>query len=302
MNTPFLLTLCIGAVICAVLFAWQLKKQKMNPAVALAALPLGAALGLVLSKLLYCLLLYSRQFARYGLAALLRDKPSEFSFVGGCLGAVMGLCLTAKWLHMPLMKTLDVFAPWGALLIAIARSGEYHLGLVGVGSYVQQESLQWFPIALWNEATSGWYFAIFMLEALVALVCAAFAFFYQQKGHAAGRIFLFTLFFLLLGQVFCESLRSKCMKWGFVRIEQLLCGLGSFAIILYACRHIPGPKAYLPALCTLPCLLLLIAVEFLLDKPLFGTYLPGWLCYLAMLLVLITMALIACRAFKRSKA
>lgn len=302
MNTSYLLILSIGAVICAFLFAWRLKRQAMNACCALIALPLGVLFGAVLSKGLYCLLLYSKQFGRYGFQALLRDKPAEFSFVGGCLGAVLGVCLAARLVRQPLLKTLDVFAPLGSLLAAVARAGEYHLGLVGAGSVVGSESLQFFPIAYWNESAYGWFYAIFMLETLAALACAAFSLgCFKKKGSVPGYTFLATLFLILIAQVFCESLRSKSMKWGFVRIEQLICGLSAFALVLYTCIKYKGPKRFLPALCTLPCLLMLIAVEFFLDKPLFGTYLPKWLCYLVMLSVLAVMTGLFFRSLKKAK-
>lgn len=302
MNQSYLLLLSFGAVICAFLFAWRLKKRGLSVMCAPLALAAGIVLGVVLAKVLYCLMMFSSQFKRYGLEALLRTKPAEFSFVGGCLGAVLGVCLAAKLLRMPIAKTLDAFAPCGALMIAVARAAEYHLGLIGLGAFVQTESLQFFPVAMWSDAAYGWFYAIFMLEAVVALVCSLVAFLRSHKDvFAPGRVFWFTLFFLLIAQVFCESLRSKCMKWGFVRVEQLICGLSAFAIILYACKQYRGKNAYAPALCTLPCLLMLIAVEFLLDKPIFGTYLPNWFCYLLMLATLGCMAFLHCRAFKRLK-
>lgn len=302
MSTAYLLLLLGSAALSTLLFALWLKKRQGNIFCALLSLPLGMLLGTVLSKVFYCLLLFNSQLKRYGLDALLRTKPAEFSFFGACVGVVLAVCLAAKCFKLPIAKTLDAFAPCGALMVAAARALEYHLGLVGLGAVVQSESLQFFPVALWSDAAYGWFYAIFMLEAFFALLCSLISFLNSRKdAFAPGRVFCFTAFFLALPQVFCESLRSKCMKWGFVRIEQLLCGLLLLAIVVYACRLYQGKGKFTPALLLLPCLLMLVAVEFLLDKPIFGTYLPNWLCYAFMLVVLGLMAFIACLAFGRLK-
>lgn len=300
MNIPFLLSLAGFGLLCAALFGLLLKKRGMNPLCALALFPLGAALGLVFSKVVYFLCFLPGQMRRYGLEGLLRGKASEFSFIGGCLGVVLALCLVCKLMKMPLMKTLDVFAPCGALMAALARAAEYLLDLVGLGASVQAEALQFFPVAVYSSRTGFWMFAIFMLEAAAAAAVALVGL-CRLRRHAAapGRMFFLTVFFLALPQVFCESLRAQCMKWGFVRIEQLFSGLICFFIVVYACAKCKNKKAWLPALCFIPCLFMLIGVEFLLDKPIFGTYLPNALCYLMMLLTLGVMAALALRAFRR---
>lgn len=300
MNTNYLIILGIGVVICTLLFAWRLKKRGQPEWCAAAALPLGVVFGLVLSKLLYFVLQFSRVFRRYGFAALLRDKASEFSFVGGCLGVILAVCLAAHLFRQPVLKTLDSFAPCGALMVAIARTAEYYLDLTGLGTSVDVPGLQFFPVAVFSDKIGYWMYAIFMLEAVFALICAIISFHHSRKNQfLTGHVFFVTLFFLALPQIFSESLRGQCMKWGFVRIEQLLCGLTAFFLIVYACSRCRKKHAWLPVWASVLCLLMIVAVEFALDKPFFGTYLPSWLCYSVMLLTLLIMSLLALRAFRR---
>lgn len=289
-----------GAVLCTLLFAQRLKQCGLPKYCAAIALPFGIAFGLALSKLLYVLLQFSRTFRRYGFAALLRDKAAEFSFVGGCLGVVLAVALAAHLCRLPVLKTLDAFAPCGALLASVARMGECFLDLVGLGTSVEIPWLQFFPIAVFSEKTGCWMYAVFALEAALALLCAVAGFLCtRKKQFAHGLVFVATLFFLALPQIFSESLRGQCMKWGFVRVEQLLCGFTAFFLLVYVCSRCNGKQAWKAVWACIPCLLMVVAVEFALDKPIFGTYLPDWLCYSVMLLVLLAMSVLALRTFRR---
>ena len=82
---------------------------------------------------------------------------------------------------------------------------------------------------------------------------------------------------LALPQIYCESLRARCMKWGFVRVEQLLCGLLVLALIAYACYKLGSKKKrrYWPVLWGALCIGGMALVEFALDK----STLPNLLCY-----------------------
>lgn len=306
MTWQYLLFLSTGAACCTALFGLQLKKSGLSLLCAPLALLFGAVLGTVLSKLLYFLLLLPEQLDNYGIGGLLRTRPAEFSFVGGCIGACLGAVLAAKCSHVSVIRVLDVFAPLGAIVAAFARAGEKWLGLVGLGAIVENESMQFFPLALENEMLWGWFYAVFMLEAFCALICGLMLLFLsKKKDFAPGSIFLFTAFYLALPQIFCESLRSQCMKWGFIKIEQLLCALIVFSVILYAClkyrKSASFLRAFAPALLSLPCFGLLIGVEFALDKPFFGEYQPSWLCYFVMILLLAILAGIQMLAFRRLK-
>ena len=56
-------------------------------------------------------------------------------------------------------------------MVAFARVSEKYLDMLGTGKYTDSEFLCRFPFAVSNE-WGEWYLAIFMLEALAALVIA----------------------------------------------------------------------------------------------------------------------------------
>lgn len=106
MNTSYILSLLIGAVICTGLFAFTLSKRRGSLAPALCAFPIGLFLGTVCSKVLYVLMKAQEQFDNYGLSAFLRTQPAEFTFVGGCVGVF--------WLYvwLPGFASSPLLSPW----------------------------------------------------------------------------------------------------------------------------------------------------------------------------------------------
>lgn len=128
---------------------------------------LGIILGTVCSKVLFVLIKAQEQLDNYGLAAFLRTQPAEFTFVGGCIGLELAVCLAARLCKQPVSSTLDAFAPAGALMAAVVRGSTYFLdrmSMVGVGDYVENEALCFFPVAVENEMLFGWFYAVFMLD------------------------------------------------------------------------------------------------------------------------------------------
>lgn len=305
MNGTYFLGLGLGALICTALFAWRLNRRGMNARTALTALPLAILLGLAMSKVSYFLLELRDQYTRYGMAGLLTERPSEFSFVSGCLGVVLAVVIAAWLMKERPMQILDAFAPCGALMAAFARACEGLLdpmSLVGMGDFVENEALWFFPVAVENQMLYSWFYAVFMLEAVAALICAVAGFIISHKRQfAPGRVFLHTVVFLTLPQVFSERMLSQCMRWGFVRIEQLLCALIAFGVILYACIKLRGGwRAFVPALLAVVCMAVLIDMEFTLDnKPPFGLELPTTVCYGVMIAMLCCMAGLSLYAFHR---
>ena len=288
MNMMYFLALTIGAVICAGLFAWKLRRAGLKTMAAWIALPLSAVLGLVMARLIYFALEFRDMYVKYdGFAGLLSANPKEFSVIGGCLGVILAVILTAKITRHKPMQLLDAFAPTGALMLAVARCCEGLIDpmkMIGMGAWVDQEALHFFPLAVEVEWV-GTFYAVFMLEAALALLCALVAFVISHRGgFKPGRVFLHTVTFLALPQIFCEQILGDCMVWGFVKIEQLLCALIVFGVILNACIRMRKLSAYVPAVLCLLCAAVLIWMEFTLDnKLLFGIEIPTIGCYAIMI-------------------
>ncbi|MBR6187023.1 MAG: prolipoprotein diacylglyceryl transferase [Clostridia bacterium] len=279
--------ICIAAAaaLCLVLLVLRLKQKGMKAWPALIAVPLSAALSFALAKVFYACLMYNRTFAVYGLDSLFRMRAEEFSFFGGCVGASLGMALTAKLTGNHAGKFLDAFAPAGCVSIALMRFAEKYLGMLGTSKYDTESALLCrFPFAVSNE-WDEWYLAVFTLEALIALVIGAVFAFRSREEKFPLLLFLRVCYYLCVTQIFCESVRMMSMRWGFVRAEQLLCGIAIFFILLYHCLKTPEKnplKRFWPLLACLGCVGALVGVEFALDR----TELPDWFWYAVMLLIL----------------
>ncbi|MBR5110369.1 MAG: prolipoprotein diacylglyceryl transferase [Clostridia bacterium] len=286
MNVPYALTLLITLLLAAAWLAARAKKRGMKTAPVFTGVLFGAALACILAKLLYVLLLSSKVWPRYGWASLIRLDAAEFSVIGGALGMVLGMVLAAKVYHVQTARMLSLFAPAGALMLAGVRIAEFFLGMQGAGAYVENEAFARLPFAISNE-WGEWFWAIFLLEALAALaVAAVFALRKKEDGIASLR-FERTVYYLCVPQIICESLRALGMRWGFVRIEQVLCGVIIEGLLIYGCLQANANsgfwKRFWPPIAALGCVGVIVGCEFGLDK----TPLPDLFWYCVMLAALV---------------
>ena len=269
MDLSYFAVILSGAVICTTLFWVLLKRNGGKGACALLALPLAAVLSLACAKAGYFLLRIDREWPRWGLAGLLRFSYRELSFFCGCAGAVLGAALAGKITGQPVKKTLDLFAPCGALMAAFARGAEYFLPGMNLPSReIGPEFLRRFPFAVSNEYEE-WYAALFMLSALLALIVCAVFLLRKAEKRVPGLRLERTAFYLCLPQIFMESLRSDSITWGFVRCEQVLCAVCLLALLVRGCLRAKEKgffKTWWPVLADLLCVLLLVVIEFNLDR------------------------------------
>ncbi|MBR1586071.1 MAG: prolipoprotein diacylglyceryl transferase [Clostridia bacterium] len=254
-------------MISTALFAARLKKGGKRHA--LLAAVCACLLGAVGAKALYFLLVLAHDWPSYGLRGLFLFDYYRFSFFGGCLGAVLGVMLYARLAGLDKLAFLDAFAPAGALMLAFARASEYFLDGVNIpGEEMENPLFQRFPFAVINE-WEEWYAALFMAAAALALAVCLAGLISKKESRVPGLRMQRTVFYLCLPQVFLESLRSESIKWGFVRAEQVLCAVCMLFVLISLCRAARGMgfwKTYWPVAVDLLCVIVMVGVEFNLDK------------------------------------
>lgn len=268
MNGDYWFFIAAASIVSYGWFAARLYRRGMKPWSAALGLLLSAVLGAVLGKLLYVGLLFQKVWPRFGVEALWRLKAAEFSFFGGGLGVILALALTAKLTRQKIGLFLSSFAPCGALLAAGFRAAEYYQGMLGAGSYLEPSPFTRFPFAVVNQ-WGEWHLAVFALEALAALIISLVFALRKREDLIPGLRMERTVFYLCLTQIFFESLRNQCMRWGFVRIEQVLCGVTVVGLIVYGClkaKEDKGFKRFWPVGCSLLCVAAIVGIEFALDK------------------------------------
>lgn len=290
MNIAYWLFLLLSLALCTAWLAVRANKRGMKLAPVFTGVLLGAVLAFVVAKALYTVLLSSKVWPRYGWASLIRLEASEFSFIGGCLGMVLGMVISARLHKIQPASLLSLFAPAGALMAAGARAAECFLDMQGAGTYVENEAFARLPFAISNE-WGEWFLAVFLLEALLALI-AAVVFAVRKKEDAIVSLrFERVVYYLCVPQIFCESLRALGMRWGFVRIEQVLCGVIIEGLLIYGCLQYTGAKGFWkrfwPCFAALGCVVVIVGVEFGLDK---APSVPDAIWYCVMIAALVGFA------------
>nr|SIP63356.1 prolipoprotein diacylglyceryl transferase [uncultured bacterium] len=288
--------LALGWALSFVLYGRRLKNRELPWKAALPAGLAGLILGPALAKVSYVLLLWPRQIGRYGIQALIMlDNPAEYCVFGGIAGLCIAAAVMARVGCLPVARCMDAFAPCAALMLGFIRLGEYELDTLGLGGYLTEEHpLARPPFAVQNS-WEEWFWAVFLLEAAVALAVALI--FALRRDRVPGLTLELTLFFLALAQILMESFRARCMKWGFVRVEQVLCAVLAVALICRACWKL---RLLWPVEGAVLSVLIVVWAELGLDK---WSSFPDWTVYLIMAFALVRMGVIeGILARRRSKA
>ncbi len=240
-------------------YALRLRSRGMKLSAALLALPLSVALG------------YGLAWGAYAVLQMnVRLSVFRFSFFGGAAGVLIGVLAGAKLTRQSVAKCLDAYAPVFALEVAMARAGEYFMGDVGLGHYTEVGWMCRFPFAMVNE-WNEWYVAVFMLEALFALIVFAVALILERgKRQPSGMMLERVIFMLCVPQVLCEQLRTMTMSWGFVRVEQVLCAVILLALLILGCVRLfraeeRGAAVFVPIVLQALLSGIVMAMEFALD-------------------------------------
>lgn len=277
--------LCLTAALCAALalLAAQCRRLSLRPGTALTMALWMLPLGLAGARLFYCLARLSF-FMEVGLGSMLKMWNGGFALWGALGGAVLGAVIAARQTHQRPALLLDALAAPGALAIALCRLAEYFSG-EGIGMYVEDERFCFFPLAVCNQYEE-WYWAIFLLEALVALVILGVL---LRRARPAGDTARLFLILYSASQVLLESMRrDNFLRWLFVRVSQLTAALVMAGLMLYALIHLArAGRLHGAALrgtiaswaVFLACTGIIIALEFAIDK---SADLPIWAAYCLM--------------------
>ena len=291
------LILCFGLFYLA-----ELRKEARGGTLAGLCLGLGTLGGILGAKAAYYLCQIDFMIAEGWLESLLSLNPDGLSFFGGAAGVCGGVALAARIAGQKPVALLDRFAPYGLVLGALVRFGEYFLGMLGVGYYLENEALCFFPLAMgfsYGDSYTEWYLAVFVLEGISLLAVAAFS----RWGLREHR-FLRSVFWMCLPQILLENLRMSSMMWFFcIRVEQLACMVAMFVIlILHGLRGERGARRFLPAGIALACAGLFIVCEFAMEgKISFLRFLNLYACYGLMALGQVILGVTEEKAFGKTR-
>ncbi|MDD3213693.1 MAG: prolipoprotein diacylglyceryl transferase [Eubacteriales bacterium] len=251
---------------------------------ALFALPLS----LLFARAGYCAVRAGFIAVDYGTDFLYRFDLGGYSLAGASLGLLAAAALFGKVAKVNVADVLDRAFPAALLTLAGLRLAECFT-MDGIGAFVDDPALQWFPMAV--QDSYGEYVApIFFWEAAAALaLCAALLLWTRKTKRRRGDTTLTGMLGLGLSQVLLESLRQdNFLRFGFVRVNQLWgVALALIAILIWLARTRPSRAvgAAVSAGCAAG-VAMLVLIEFGLDK----STISNTLLYAIMVLVLLMLA------------
>ena len=272
------LTISLGAGL--LLFFGLGKKRRVRESALWSAALLGVPFGIIGARAFYCLARFF-MYQEMGFLSVLRLWDGGYALWGAVGGAALAGWLGAKRHGEKPGAVLDILAIAGALTIALGRFAEY-FSLQGFGPYVENESLCFFPLAVYRESYDAWSYAVFFMEGLSALVILLVL---LRKTRPRGNTARLFLLLYSACQILWESLRrDSVLRWLFVRVSQLtaalvIAGLMIFAVIRWAKekKH-RRMKTGAILLCWAAVLLgvgLCVAMEFSVDGKILE-WLPVW--------------------------
>lgn len=277
--------IALGVLVALIPMYFSLRRQGEQKRLLPMALWM-APLGLIGGRLLYCLCIAEELILAQDLGFVFRLSDGGYLLYGVMGGSVLGLMIYAKLGKISFAKLANAAAPAAALMIAIARSAEC-MTAAGVGWPVENESLQFFPLAVVNE-WEEWHYAIFVLEALVALGLFLYLNHLERKGRKTAMPFIIVYASM---QLLMESLRKDdVLTFGFVKVSMILSALILTAVVIsFIIRRVKGAwwsLAGLAAGCGL-----VTALEFALDK----SSIPNEIVYAMMLVAVVLICVLMLR-------
>lgn len=285
-------TLLIGAALALALGWYRAGKAGLPRKSIILVTVLLPLLAAFFSHLCYCLVnagdvLYSQPFGY-----LLSFWQEGHMMYGMLLGIVLALLIGGGRRRM---MFLEQYAPSTALMVVFARLAE---GMVGQGYgeywFGEENLFCRFPFMVYDPYYEAWGWALFMLGAAIAAVLLV-VLLVRRKPAFEGDSMLLLLGFYAAAQVVMESLRrDEFLRWGFVRVEELLSAVVILLILLFFCLRSGRKQALQKALCfalfaamVVFCLLLEFATEGRIP---FLLFLEVWQCYFCMALACVVLA------------
>ncbi|MBP3650870.1 MAG: prolipoprotein diacylglyceryl transferase [Clostridia bacterium] len=283
-NLPGVWTaLAAGAGLALLLGVFRSRKAGIGGGKIFAAtllLPLGVAF---FAHLMHCLMDAAYVVESHSLGFLFAFWKPGYMFYGGILGAALVLLVLGGKQRL---KLLEAYAPSAALMLAASRIAEGFAGQ-GYGEYWFEEEMFFcrFPFMTYDAYYEGWAWALFMAEALVAVILLVVLLARKKTWDGDGALLLLGLY--AAAQIVLESLRrDEFLRWGFVRIEEVFSGVAVLLVLICYCLKAGKGRIGSKISCfvvfllmAVLCLLLEFATEGRIS---FLLFLEVYQCYLVM--------------------
>lgn len=149
-------------------------------------------------------------------------RSGGLAIYGGVIFAIFGIIICALTTKKPVLKTLDIVAAVVLFGQMLGRWGNF-ANQEAFGQLVTNESLQWFPYAVYIDKLGGWYQATFFYESILNLIGFIILYVYAYKYNKCDGNIAFGYFVWYgMTRVFIEKFRSDSLMLGSIRVSQLV--------------------------------------------------------------------------------
>lgn len=275
--TPFALFVVLGAVIGLVMALHRAKKTGVSADAVQWFAMLGIPLGLVCSRLIFCLYNFS-EIKYYGLGYLFRLDCGGFTVIGAFIGLALAGWITSRLTHTPFIGLMDAVMPGLLIVLAMERFGEGATNN-GTGIEVSVTALQFFPLARPGIYEGMYTYAVNMFEGMTALIVGIYT---QNLCAPRGRAVGAGLIVTAAGQIVWESIRKDDrMMFDMASFLMIFSALLLLIILILCLIRLDWPWTG-KVITMLGFLLLALAtgaLQFFMEGK-FVQSIPVWMCFL----------------------
>ena len=324
---PYGVWLAAASLIGILLFAVQCKQKGFKKETASWMAVTAIPLSVLISRLMYCLCRLP-WFMEQGLGWFFHFTEGGFMVFGAFVGVVLAAWLTAKVTGQSFARILDMVSIPGLITYGIGRIADLIAGQ-GYGwpiddwfsvdafdpeeytgmSLFHLEDASFFeglPFSVEDAYYGNYRWAVALFIGVAALVFAVVL--WRMHERRAGSRAIMTAAVLCALTVLMESMRQDdLMRWGVVRVGQILSAL-VFAALLVICQlRMPRPvkrsviiKEWISLLLSMG---LVMVAEFMLEKKIvFLDFVPMDGCYVLMIIACVWLVLAVRSAWKKQDA
>ena len=284
------ITLCLGFLIALSLGVYRAKIYKVHYTTLIYTTICIPLFSFFFSHLGYTLVYLEETLYNHSFGYLFAFWEQGNMFYGSVLGMIIALLFVNK---KERANCIIAYTPSIAFVMAILRISEGFLGQ-GYGEYLYEPSI-WarFPFMVYDPYYESWAFALFLLEALILIILFVWALIKKKPNTTHDLLFVIGVYSSM--QVVIESLRrDEFLRWGFVRVEQLVSVLLVLVVLICYAVSIPKKKTIQKVICftIYSCLVILcILLEFATEgRIVFLQFLDISACYSVMAIVSVLLA------------
>ena len=168
-------------------------------------------------------------------------RKGGLAIYGGVIGGVIAGLIYSRWKKHDFWNLADICAPSLILGQAIGRWGNY-VNQEAYGTAVENPEWQWFPAAVFIEASKQWHLATFFYESFWNFIVFFILMSYRKHRKKTGEVFLLYLILYSVGRFFIEGLRTDSLYIGSFRVSQLLSAVlfvAGIVLFVHRRKHTP---------------------------------------------------------------